>query len=93
MPTKVGVNGFGRIGRNVFRAVMETDSDLEIIGINGRYEGGEISVFSTQEYPYCFCDISLPKCNTGLCICLLVPKIRISATLGKQIILSHIYNL
>jgi glyceraldehyde 3-phosphate dehydrogenase len=34
MPTKVGVNGFGRIGRNVFRAVMETDSDLEIIGIN-----------------------------------------------------------
>ena len=34
MTTKVGINGFGRIGRNVLRAVLETDSDLEIIGIN-----------------------------------------------------------
>ena len=34
MPTKVGINGFGRIGRNVYRAVVETNSDLEIVGIN-----------------------------------------------------------
>lgn len=34
MPMKVGINGFGRIGRNVYRAALETESDLEIVGIN-----------------------------------------------------------
>lgn len=31
--TKVGINGFGRIGRNVFKLVEER-SDMEIVGIN-----------------------------------------------------------
>ena len=31
--TKVGINGFGRIGRFVFRAA-QTRSDIEIVGIN-----------------------------------------------------------
>ena len=31
--TKVGINGFGRIGRFVFRAAMKR-SDIEIVGIN-----------------------------------------------------------
>ena len=30
---KVGINGFGRIGRFVFRAAMER-TDIEIVGIN-----------------------------------------------------------
>ena len=30
---KVGINGFGRIGRLVFRAAMTRD-DIEIVGIN-----------------------------------------------------------
>ena len=34
MAIKLGINGFGRIGRNVFRAVMETNFDLEIVAIN-----------------------------------------------------------
>lgn len=34
MAIKVGINGFGRIGRNVFRAVMESAFDLEIVAIN-----------------------------------------------------------
>ena len=36
MPIKIGLNGFGRIGRNVFRAAMEYDEfkDLEIVAIN-----------------------------------------------------------
>ena len=29
MPVRVGINGFGRIGRNVFRAAQETDADIE----------------------------------------------------------------
>ncbi|MDR0710864.1 MAG: type I glyceraldehyde-3-phosphate dehydrogenase [Prevotellaceae bacterium] len=31
---KVGINGFGRIGRLVFRAAVEERSDIEIVGIN-----------------------------------------------------------
>ena len=34
MPTKVGINGFGRIGRNVYRAAFEADTDVEIVGVN-----------------------------------------------------------
>ncbi len=33
MATKVGINGFGRIGRNVFRLLMD-DPDFELVGIN-----------------------------------------------------------
>ena len=35
MATKVAINGFGRIGRNVARAIIErTDHDLELVSIN-----------------------------------------------------------
>ena len=34
MATKIAINGFGRIGRNVFRAAMESDSQVEIVAIN-----------------------------------------------------------
>ena len=35
MAIKVGINGFGRIGRMVFRAAVENFSkDIEIVGIN-----------------------------------------------------------
>ena len=29
MPVRVGINGFGRIGRNVFRAGFERGADIE----------------------------------------------------------------
>jgi glyceraldehyde 3-phosphate dehydrogenase len=32
--TKVGINGFGRIGRNFFRALLVSGADVEIVGIN-----------------------------------------------------------
>ena len=32
--TRVGINGFGRIGRNFFRAALEGDSDFEIVAFN-----------------------------------------------------------
>ena len=35
MPVKVAINGFGRIGRNILRAIIESDrSDIEVIAIN-----------------------------------------------------------
>ena len=35
MATRVGVNGFGRIGRNFFRAVLaHPSSDVEVVAVN-----------------------------------------------------------
>jgi glyceraldehyde 3-phosphate dehydrogenase len=34
MAVKVGINGFGRIGRNVFRAALESGSALEFVAVN-----------------------------------------------------------
>ncbi|MDQ6751028.1 MAG: type I glyceraldehyde-3-phosphate dehydrogenase [Actinomycetota bacterium] len=34
MSVKVGINGFGRIGRNVFRAALETGADIEWVAVN-----------------------------------------------------------
>jgi glyceraldehyde 3-phosphate dehydrogenase len=31
---RVGINGFGRIGRNFFRAVVASGADIEIVGVN-----------------------------------------------------------
>jgi glyceraldehyde 3-phosphate dehydrogenase len=34
MGTRIGINGFGRIGRNVLRAATEMGSDLEVVAVN-----------------------------------------------------------
>jgi glyceraldehyde 3-phosphate dehydrogenase len=34
MAVRVGINGFGRIGRNVFRAAHESGADVEIVAVN-----------------------------------------------------------
>ena len=34
MTVRVGINGFGRIGRNFFRAVAASGADIEIVGVN-----------------------------------------------------------
>ena len=34
MPLRVGINGFGRIGRNFFRAARARGADLEIVAVN-----------------------------------------------------------
>ncbi|MFZ3453139.1 type I glyceraldehyde-3-phosphate dehydrogenase [Arthrobacter sp. 7Tela_A1] len=34
MTTRVGINGFGRIGRGYFRAALEQNADLDIVAVN-----------------------------------------------------------
>ena len=34
MTVRVGINGFGRIGRNFFRAVTQQNADIEIVAVN-----------------------------------------------------------
>ncbi|NUP87254.1 MAG: type I glyceraldehyde-3-phosphate dehydrogenase [Burkholderiaceae bacterium] len=38
MTIKIGINGFGRIGRMVFRAAVQNFSDVEVVGINDLLE-------------------------------------------------------
>ena len=47
-PVRVGLNGFGRIGRNVFRASLHND-DVEIVGINDVMDDSEIDYFAQYD--------------------------------------------
>src|SRR3954451_11100291 len=38
MAIKIGINGFGRIGRNVLRSAVQNFSDIEVVGINDLLE-------------------------------------------------------
>ncbi|WP_249009528.1 type I glyceraldehyde-3-phosphate dehydrogenase [Conexibacter sp. DBS9H8] len=43
MAVKVGINGFGRIGRNVFRAAYAQGADIEIVGLNDLVDPGTVA--------------------------------------------------
>ena len=43
MAVKVGINGFGRIGRNIMRAALERDSELEIVAVNDITTAGTLA--------------------------------------------------
>jgi glyceraldehyde 3-phosphate dehydrogenase len=34
MTVRVGINGFGRIGRNFFRAALQRDADIDLVAVN-----------------------------------------------------------
>ena len=34
MTIRVGINGFGRIGRNYLRAILESGADIQVVGVN-----------------------------------------------------------
>ena len=44
MTIRVGINGFGRIGRNFFRAARAAGADIDIVGVND--PGGTTEVFA-----------------------------------------------
>ena len=43
MSVKVAINGFGRIGRNVFRAAHDAGADLDIVAINDLVDTGTLA--------------------------------------------------
>ena len=43
MAVKVGINGFGRIGRNVFRAAHAAGADLEFVAVNDITDTGTLA--------------------------------------------------
>jgi glyceraldehyde 3-phosphate dehydrogenase len=38
MTARIGINGFGRIGRNLLRAAYETQSDIEVVALNDVFD-------------------------------------------------------
>jgi glyceraldehyde 3-phosphate dehydrogenase len=42
-PARIAINGFGRIGRNVFRAAYERDTDFEIVAVNDLAEPAQLA--------------------------------------------------
>ncbi|MGP3984872.1 type I glyceraldehyde-3-phosphate dehydrogenase [Streptomyces sp. KR80] len=43
MATRVGINGFGRIGRSFFRAALARGADLEVVGVNDLTDAGTLA--------------------------------------------------
>jgi glyceraldehyde 3-phosphate dehydrogenase len=43
MAVKVGINGFGRIGRNLYRAALASGSDLEFVAVNDLIDADTIA--------------------------------------------------
>ncbi len=44
MKAKIGINGFGRIGRVVFRAALKRD-DVEVVGLNDPFMSPEYMAY------------------------------------------------
>lgn len=49
MTIKVGINGFGRIGRMVFRAAVENFKDIEVVAINDLLEADYLAYLLTHD--------------------------------------------
>ena len=43
MAVKVGINGFGRIGRNVFRAAKAAGADIDFVAVNDLTDAGTLA--------------------------------------------------
>lgn len=48
MATKIGINGFGRIGRLVFRAAMAQPEKFEVVGVNDPFIDLDYMVYMTK---------------------------------------------
>ncbi len=48
MSIKIGINGFGRIGRLVFRAAMSQPEKYEVVGVNDPFIGLDYMVYMTK---------------------------------------------
>ncbi|OYU68464.1 MAG: type I glyceraldehyde-3-phosphate dehydrogenase [Burkholderiales bacterium PBB5] len=49
MTIQIGINGFGRIGRMVFRAAVQNFSDIEVVGINDLLEPDYLAYMLTYD--------------------------------------------
>ena len=50
MATRVGINGFGRIGRNIMRAAKD-ESQIEIVAVNDITDAATLAHLAAGVYP------------------------------------------
>jgi glyceraldehyde 3-phosphate dehydrogenase len=53
MAVKVGVNGFGRIGRMVMRSIVKRGIDMQVLGINDLSDPEELAHLMRYEQGSC----------------------------------------
>src|SRR5689334_793640 len=52
MPVRVGINGFGRIGRCFLRSAYERDADLEIVAVNDLADTDTLAALLARDSVY-----------------------------------------
>jgi len=68
MPLKLAINGFGRIGRAVFKIILENERGIDIVAINDLGDNGTLAHLLKYDTVYgkCFKDIKAVK--TGIVV-------------------------
>jgi glyceraldehyde 3-phosphate dehydrogenase len=66
MPVRVGINGFGRIGRNVFRAAYESGADIEWLAVNDLVDPATIAHLLKYDSNYGPFPGTIEATDTGL---------------------------
>jgi glyceraldehyde 3-phosphate dehydrogenase len=74
---RVGINGFGRIGRNFFRAVLTSGADIEIVGINDLTDNATLA--HLLKYDSILGPLGLPVTHDDTSITVNGKKIRVFA--------------
>jgi glyceraldehyde 3-phosphate dehydrogenase len=64
MAVKIGINGFGRIGRNVFR-IAEKKTDVEIVAINDMFPPDQLAILLKYDSVYRRFDGSIEVTGDG----------------------------
>ncbi|CAA9344655.1 MAG: NAD-dependent glyceraldehyde-3-phosphate dehydrogenase [uncultured Nocardioidaceae bacterium] len=49
MTVRVGINGFGRIGRNFFRAALASGADIQIVGVNDLTDNNTLATLTKYD--------------------------------------------
>jgi glyceraldehyde 3-phosphate dehydrogenase len=68
MPVRVGINGFGRIGRNVFRAAQASGADIEWVAVNDLTDAKTLATLLKYDSVYGPYQGTVEATDTGLVV-------------------------
>ena len=83
MAIKVGINGFGRIGRMVFRAAIDNfANDIEIVGINDLLDPDYLAYMLKYDSVHGIFNHEVSACNESKVLCVDGKKIKVFSEKG-----------
>lgn len=68
MTVKVGINGFGRIGRNFYRALTKRGADIQIVGVNDISDPGTLAHLLKYDSVHGVLDAEVKATGDGLSV-------------------------